>query len=103
MYMHSSICLPFTVSLQAEGVVSGSELSRWRSSWGEAAEAQWVAAGQGRYKESAAQFLVSTWQGDALMVRRLALQCNGGMQPDLCDCVVGVCCMQSVIPRWRLL
>jgi hypothetical protein len=56
--------------VQAEGVVTGSELSRWRASWGEAAEAQWAAAGRGKYKESAAQFLVSTWQGDALMVRR---------------------------------
>jgi hypothetical protein len=59
-----------TFSRQAEGVVAGAELSRWRSSWGEAAEAQWVAAGHGKYKESAAQFLVSTWQGDALVVRR---------------------------------
>jgi hypothetical protein len=66
--------------------VSGSELSRWRSSWGEAAEAQWVAAGQGRYKESAAQFLVSTWQGDALMVRRLALQCHEATQSVLRYC-----------------
>jgi hypothetical protein len=64
-------------------VVTGAELSRWRSSWGEAAEAQWVAAGQGKYKESAAQFLVSTWQGDALMVGR-------AMQPFAwaCSCVM---------------
>lgn len=54
--------------VQAEGVVSGAETKRWRSSWAAAAEAQWVAAGQGKFKESAAQFLSSSWQGDALSV-----------------------------------
>jgi hypothetical protein len=78
--------------------VSGAELSRWRSSWGEAAEAQWAAAGQGKYKESAAAFLVSTWQGDALMVRQrhiakavadLAMRIAAYLQP---------CCMSVVLP-----
>eukprot|EP00879_Flechtneria_rotunda_P017667 GHRR01018519.1.p1 GENE.GHRR01018519.1~~GHRR01018519.1.p1 ORF type:complete len:632 (+),score=225.54 GHRR01018519.1:2874-4769(+) len=46
--------------------MSGCELSRWRSSWTAAAEEQWVAASEGKYKETAAQFLVSTWQGNAL-------------------------------------
>lgn len=49
--------------------MSGAELARWRSSWAEAAEVQWAAAGAGRFKESAAQFLSSSWQGDALAVR----------------------------------
>ncbi len=54
--------------VQAEGVVSGAETKRWRASWAAAAEAQWSAAGAGKYKESAAQFLISSWQGDALSV-----------------------------------
>jgi hypothetical protein len=54
--------------VQAEGVVSGAETKRWRSSWAAAAEAQWSAAGAGKFKESAAQFLISSWQGDALSV-----------------------------------
>jgi hypothetical protein len=53
---------------QAEGVVSGAQTRRWRASWAAAAEAQWAAAGAGRFKESAAQFLISSWQGDALSV-----------------------------------
>jgi len=48
--------------------VSGAETTRWRSSWAAAAEAQWTAAGEGKFKESAAQFLISSWQGDALSV-----------------------------------
>lgn len=60
--------LPLHVCVQAEGVVSGAETKRWRSSWAAAAEAQWFAAGAGKFKESAAQFLISSWQGDALSV-----------------------------------
>lgn len=48
--------------------MSGAETKRWRASWAAAAEAQWSAAGAGKYKESAAQFLISSWQGDALSV-----------------------------------
>lgn len=59
---------PALVCLQAEGVVSGAETKRWRASWSAAAEAQWAAAGAGKFKESAAQFLISSWQGDALSV-----------------------------------
>jgi hypothetical protein len=50
--------------------VSGAETARWRSSWAAAAEAQWAAARAGKFKESAAQFLISSWQGDALSVSR---------------------------------
>ncbi|WIA12981.1 hypothetical protein OEZ85_006593, partial [Tetradesmus obliquus] len=64
---HPTVLETYSAKLMAEGVVTGAELSRWRASWGEAAEAQWAAALQGKYKESAAAFLVSTWQGDALM------------------------------------
>lgn len=49
--------------------MSGAETTRWRASWAAAAEAQWAAAGAGKFKESAAQFLISSWQGDALSVR----------------------------------
>jgi hypothetical protein len=58
----------FWLRAQAEGVVSGAETRRWRASWAAAAEAQWAAAGAGKFKESAAQFLISSWQGDALSV-----------------------------------
>jgi hypothetical protein len=63
--------------MQAEGVVGGRELERWRASWAAAAEAQWAAAAEGRFKESAAQFLTSSWQGEALAVR--ASVCVGGV------------------------
>ena len=33
-------------------------------------EAEWQAGEQGHYKESAKSFLISSWQGDALMVSR---------------------------------
>lgn len=54
--------------------MSGAETTRWRSSWSAAAEAQWAAARAGKFKESAAQFLISSWQGDALSVRDAKLQ-----------------------------
>lgn len=54
--------------------MSGDELARWRSSWGDAAEAHFSAAGQGKFKESAAQFLNSSWQGDALAVSACCMQ-----------------------------
>eukprot|EP00879_Flechtneria_rotunda_P026265 GHRR01027996.1.p1 GENE.GHRR01027996.1~~GHRR01027996.1.p1 ORF type:complete len:602 (+),score=191.82 GHRR01027996.1:1647-3452(+) len=63
---HPTVLEIYSRQLQAEGVMSGCELSRWRSSWTAAAEEQWVAASEGKYKETAAQFLVSTWQGNAL-------------------------------------
>jgi hypothetical protein len=53
--------------------VSGAETTRWRASWAAAAEAQWAAAGAGKFKESAAQFLISSWQGDALSVGTVPL------------------------------
>lgn len=64
-----SILLMITLlTRQVEGVVSGAEIARWRASWSAAAEAQFAAAGHGKFKESAAQFLNSSWQGDALAV-----------------------------------
>lgn len=65
--------------MQAEGVVSEAEMARWRRNWSAAAEAQFAAAGQGKFKESAAQFLISSWQGDALTVgiSAIARLCGG--------------------------
>ncbi|KAF6260765.1 thiamine diphosphate-binding protein [Scenedesmus sp. NREL 46B-D3] len=78
---HPTVLDIYARQLQAEGVVSGDELSRWRSSWAEAAEAQWEAAGQGAYKESAAEFLVSSWQGDALMSAPGAVEGDPTQEP----------------------
>lgn len=68
---------------QAEDVVSFAELARWRSTWAAAAEAQFQAAVRGDYKESAAQFLTSSWQRDALAVRtdtEIVTACADGQQ-----------------------
>lgn len=58
----------YSAQLLGSGAVSSSELAAWREEVQAGLTAQWEAALRGDYKESAAEFLSSSWQGDALAV-----------------------------------
>jgi len=57
---------------QADGVVAAAQVAEWQREVMEGFEAEWAAAQAGVYRESAKQFLSSSWQGDALAVRCFA-------------------------------
>ena len=59
----------YTQQLQQRDVVTQQEVSKWRQEAGERFEAELAASRAGDYNVSAAQWLGSTWQGDALQVR----------------------------------
>jgi hypothetical protein len=61
-----------------DGIVPPHQLAAWRKEVMDAFEAEWAAAKQGAYKESAREFLSSSWQGDALSVRKAPCSAEGG-------------------------
>ncbi len=52
-------------------MVSNEDVLDWEASTRQYYEQEWQAAMDGKYNQSAAQFLVSSWQGDALAVSGL--------------------------------
>lgn len=63
---HPPVAHIYAQQLQAEGVVSAAEVDAWRCEVRSEYEREFEAAQRGEYTESAAQFLASSWQGDAL-------------------------------------
>lgn len=59
----------YTQQLQQRDVVTQQEVSKWKQEAGEHFETELAASRAGDYNVSAAQWLGSTWQGDALQVR----------------------------------
>lgn len=55
---------------QAAGLVTARQLEDWGAEVAASFEREWAAAQAGAYRESAKEFLSSSWQGDALAVRR---------------------------------
>ena len=49
--------------------MGAAQLAAWRQAVADGFEAEWAAAQAGAYRESAKEFLSSSWQGDALTVR----------------------------------
>lgn len=58
----------YTQQLQQRDVVTQQEVSRWQQEAGKRFETELAASRAGDYNVSAAQWLGSTWQGDALQV-----------------------------------
>jgi hypothetical protein len=58
----------YTQRLQQRGVATQQEVAAWQREAGERFEAELAASRAGDYNVSAAQWVGSTWQGDALHV-----------------------------------
>jgi 2-oxoglutarate dehydrogenase complex dehydrogenase (E1) component-like enzyme len=71
---HEPVVAQYSARLVAEGVVTRDQVDDWRREAREEAEAEFAAASRGAYRMSAAEFLSSSWQGDALA----ALSPEGG-------------------------
>lgn len=65
---HPPVMEIYSKRLLSEGVISKQELDDWLSQKQAIYQQEWVAFQEGKYKESAQQFLSSNWQGKALQV-----------------------------------
>jgi 2-oxoglutarate dehydrogenase E1 component len=75
---HEPVVAQYSARLVSEGVVTQGQVDAWRTEARDEAEAEFAAASAGAYRVSAAQFLSSSWQGDALA----ALAQSGPPAPD---------------------